>query len=257
MNRGRMDQVVEMAKWSMVDFDSVKNQIVFRIINGRMNEKELQSLVHIPVMNLAVIFVVQFGQSDEMGVSIRISKKLLEHWEMDLQDLWKIAYENTCLRCPAKSDSLDHLLRRIVMCDIPDPKEQEKVLEMLDSTKDNESEELIVLSNNVSAYGASCMIYGDALKEYAVWKQSDLVILPSSIHEVLLVKYDGSSDVRWLSRMVSDINISDVAENERLSDSVYIYRWKQDVLEDTETGKRIRPGYDGIAKLVEEMQQAS
>ena len=41
MNRGRMDQVVEMAKWSMVDFDSVKNQIVFRIINGRMNEKEL------------------------------------------------------------------------------------------------------------------------------------------------------------------------------------------------------------------------
>lgn len=128
---------------------------------------------------------------------------------------------------------------------------------MLDSTKDNESEELIVLSNNVSAYGASCMIYGDALKEYAVWKQSDLVILPSSIHEVLLVKYDGSYDVRWLSRMVSDINISDVAENERLSDSVYIYRWKQDVLEDTETGKRIRPGYDGIAKLVEEMQQAS
>ena len=73
MNRGRMDQVVEMAKWSMVDFDSVKNQIVFRIINGRMNEKELQSLAHIPVMNLAVIFVVQFGQSDEMGVSIRIS----------------------------------------------------------------------------------------------------------------------------------------------------------------------------------------
>ena len=64
------------------------------------------------------------------------------------------------------------------------------------------------------------------------------MILPSSIHEVLLVKYDGSSDVRWLSRMVSDINISDVAENERLSDSVYIYRWKQDVLEDTETGKR-------------------
>ena len=58
-----------------VDFDSVKNQIVFRIINGRMNEKELQSLAHIPVMNLAVIFVVQFGQSDEMGVSIRISKK--------------------------------------------------------------------------------------------------------------------------------------------------------------------------------------
>ena len=57
MNRGRMDQVVEMAKWSMVDFDSVKNQIVFRIINGRMNEKELQSLAHIPVMNLAVIFV--------------------------------------------------------------------------------------------------------------------------------------------------------------------------------------------------------
>ena len=257
MNRRRMDQVVEMAKWSTVDFDSVKNQIVFRIINGKMNEKELQSLAHIPVMNLAVIFVVQFGQSDEMGVSIRISKKLLEHWEINLQDLWRIAYENTCLRCPAKSDSLDHLLRRIVMCDIPDPKEQEKVLEMLDSTKDNESQELTVLSNNVNAYGASCMMYADALKECAAWQHSDLVILPSSIHEVLLVKYDGSSDVRWFSRMVSDINASEVAENERLSDSVYIYRWKQDLLEDTETGERIRPGYDGIAKLMEKMQQAS
>ncbi len=257
MNRGRMDQVVEMAKWSMVDFDSVKNQIVFRIINGRMNEKELQSLAHIPVMNLAVIFVVQFGQSDEMGVSIRISKKLLEHWEIDLQDLWKIAYENTCLKYQAKSDSLEHLLRRIVMCDISDPKKQKKVLDMLDSTEDNESEELTVLSNNMSAYGASCMMYGDALKECAAWLQSDLVVLPSSIHEVLLVKYDGNSDVRWLSRMVFNINVSEVQKSDRLSDSVYIYRWKQDLLEDTETGEKIRPGYAGIAELVKELQQAS
>ena len=164
MNRGRMDQVVEMAKWSMVDFDSVKNQIVFRIINGRMNEKELQSLAHIPVMNLAVIFVVQFGQSNEMGVSIRISKKLLEHWEINLQDLWRIAYENTCLRCPAKSDSLDHLLRRIVMCDIPDPKEQEKeILSALFAGKEEEA---------LAAYGKYVeMLYPMTVPEIKITSQ--------------------------------------------------------------------------------------
>lgn len=101
------------------------------------------------------------------------------------------------------------------------------------------------------------MMYGDALKECAAWLQSDLVVLPSSIHEVLLVKYDGNSDVRWLSRMVFNINVSEVQKSDRLSDSVYIYRWKQDLLEDTETGEKIRPGYAGIAELVKELQQAS
>lgn len=257
MDRERIMQNLNMASQTIGNFELARERIMFRIINAEMHEKELQSLVHIPVMNLAVIFTVQFDKFSTDVLCTKISKDLLKYWNVDVQSLWKIAYENTRMKYPATASSMDSFLKRILLCNIADPQEQEEILGLMKNQENNETTELTILSNRTGVFGASCMLYEGALKECAELSQSDLLIFPSSIHEVLLTKYDGSSDVRCFSHMVSSINASEVAEEERLADNVYIYRWKQGLLENSETGEWIRPGYTGIAELLEEMKQVS
>ena len=67
------------------------------------------------------------------------------------------------------------------------------------------------------------MLYPNILKNFAEQLDRDLVILPSSIHEVLLLPYDESILFRELSDMVSNINQNEVAVEDRLSNHVYFY----------------------------------
>ena len=64
--------------------------------------------------------------------------------------------------------------------------------------------------------------------------RGDYFILPSSIHEVLLLRDDGNMDYRALEAMVREINVTQVAPEERLSDQVYHYDAAEKLLE---TGK--------------------
>lgn len=55
-----------------------------------------------------------------------------------------------------------------------------------------------------------------------------MIILPSSIHEVLLVVYEEELCMEELKEMVRHVNQTEVAKEEILSDNVYIYSRKTD-----------------------------
>ncbi len=82
---------------------------------------------------------------------------------------------------------------------------------------------LYVLTNSSGICGACALLYPDQLKNFADMLESDLVILPSSIHEVLLVPYDDHISFDELAHMVSHINRAEVPVEDRLSDQVYLY----------------------------------
>ena len=64
------------------------------------------------------------------------------------------------------------------------------------------------------------MFYEDALSELCEKIGTDLYILPSSVHEVIAVSSElGTPDE--LSQMVREVNGSQVAPEEQLSDHVY------------------------------------
>ena len=68
------------------------------------------------------------------------------------------------------------------------------------------------------------------LKEFADSQGSDLVILPSSIHEVLLVPYKERLDFEYLRQMVRNINGLEVPPEDQLSDEVYLYERGRDAI---------------------------
>ena len=100
-----------------------------------------------------------------------------------------------------------------------------------DMENDEDRIPMYVLSNKQKLQGAACMFYPDILKNFAEEKNSDLYILPSSIHEVILLPAVGDLEKEGLLEMVTEINKTQVQECDVLADSVYYYNRKLQQLE--------------------------
>lgn len=87
---------------------------------------------------------------------------------------------------------------------------------------------IYVLSNQHRLNGSSCILYQHLLHDFARRIGSDFYILPSSVHEVLLIPADNQISMSTLSSMVRDVNSSQLAREEILSDHVYYYSLETD-----------------------------
>ena len=82
---------------------------------------------------------------------------------------------------------------------------------------------IYMLTNEKKAMGASVILYPGVLESMAEGFQSDIYVLPSSIHEVMIVADIGQS-ASELKKTVLRVNGSFVDRDEYLSESVYLYQ---------------------------------
>ena len=90
---------------------------------------------------------------------------------------------------------------------------------------------MYVATNVFKMNGACILLYDGVLKKFAEKIGSDFYILPSSVHEVIFVPANGDMDARYLIQMVKEVNATEVAPDEVLSDNVYIYHADKDFVE--------------------------
>ncbi|WP_278320793.1 DUF5688 family protein [Lacrimispora sphenoides] len=116
-------------------------------------------------------------------------------------------------------------LRSINDSEIKGHLEEMKMGEMVDDLLDFDSQKppLYVLSNKKQINGAGCILYDGCLKDFADSQNSDVVILPSSLHETILVPDDGNLDYGELQKTVGQINESEVPKEDVLSNRIYRY----------------------------------
>ena len=99
---------------------------------------------------------------------------------------------------------------------------------------------MIVASNEGKVHGAIAMKAGDKLAEVADRYGTDLAILPSSIHECLLIPVKGDMDFTTLNMMVQDVNATQVAPEEVLGNHAYRYNKEEQSItyyHDSKSGK--------------------
>jgi len=82
---------------------------------------------------------------------------------------------------------------------------------------------MIVATNETKLNGAVVMKAMEKLLEIADEYDKDLAILPSSIHEILLVPIDEETDFSHLNAMVQEVNETELTDDEVLSDHIYWY----------------------------------
>lgn len=233
------------------DYKKVKRNLCFRIVNYERNKELLKEIPYARYLDLAMIFYCQFQHETIQNASILIRNEHMKVWNMDLYTLKKDAIENTptLLKGEIMSmedmiyDMLKHkMMRDIDMCvenqmdskislteDMVEPIVQEMMKKIYSEAK---GPCMYVATNTNRNYGASVMLYPLFLQEFAKKTKSDYYVLPSSVHEVILVpKKNEEGEVEMLKEMVKDTNKTEVAEEEILSDTVYLYRFQENVLE--------------------------
>ena len=198
------------------DFDNIRNleivksRIAYRLISVCKNESLLSEIPWIPFLDLAVVFYLRFEPQDGYAVSMCINHGLARSWGLTADDLFAVASENTPELLPAKTESLPELMAGFLHVD-PDTLRAPGV------------PELHVLSNVTGIYGAACLLYDGVIGEFARKADADLLILPSSVHEVMLLADSPDSDHESLRDTVRSVNGEAVPPEDFLSDELYRY----------------------------------
>ena len=133
------------------------------------------------------------------------------------EQLFKLAVENTRRIFPPFVKSMSEVIYGMfVKDDMP-----REVVEMMIGEMPTDKM-MYVISNDKGINGAISMLYEDKLHTLAMELESDLYILPLSVHEVIAVSAEMGYPYE-LAEMVSEINMDQVALEERLSNQVYHY----------------------------------
>ncbi|MCR5604754.1 MAG: DUF5688 family protein [Lachnospiraceae bacterium] len=102
----------------------------------------------------------------------------------------------------------------------------DNLLEMYGISKE-EHPSMYVLSNSITLNGAAALLDAKTMEDISQKLGGDFIVLPSSIHEVIVLPADVEMDRRDLEAMVQDVNAGEVAPEDRLSDHVYMYDSKE------------------------------
>lgn len=199
-------------------FDKVRDRICYRLIGKRENEELLEEIPYIDFLDLAICFYYAY-QDDDLGHgSILIYNSHMEMWDTCTAELFGLAKRNTPKLFPWRCCSLDEAIAE-VMGESVGQADGEPLLEI----------PLKALSNTIRVNGAACILYPGVLEELARQEGCGLYIIPSSIHEVLLLPatYTRMS-ANELKQMIMDVNSTQVAPEEVLSDTLYYYDAKQE-----------------------------
>ncbi|MDD3204174.1 MAG: DUF5688 family protein [Lachnospiraceae bacterium] len=202
------DEHVHSISDQMLQYDFMKEYLSLRIINQAENRELLSQIPYESFLDLAVIIYVILPTNDETNAYIKVTNQLLEVWGVSFEDAYQQA---------------------IMLFN----KEETVVTNMVDILNelgfsgfdDMGVPPLYVMTNHSRMYGASRILDTDVLESFAERMNADLVVIPSSTHEVLLLPVTESvQTIELMNDMVKEVNRTEVDAEERLSDHVYLYR---------------------------------
>ncbi|MFP3154459.1 DUF5688 family protein [Lachnospiraceae bacterium ZAX-1] len=201
-------------------FENIEKRIVYKLIHFEKNKELLADIPYIPYLDLAIVFYCLIADTSAGSATILIHNAQVDTWDVDVQKLFELSMINTpFLLAPVYEE-----LNRAILSFLPSSE-----LDAYDIAADDPIP-MYVLTNENKLNGASCLLYQDLLKDIATRFDSDFYILPSSIHEVLLVPVDGDCYRHVFTPMVLEVNDTEVRSEELLSDHVYYYSRKQNAL---------------------------
>lgn len=197
--------------------ENTRDRVVMMLINTEQNKELLETVPHREFRDLSIVYRI-VTDIDATGMqSALIKNELAEHFGMDEQTLYTAAVENTKRIFPPVTMDLNDIVRDMFISDgMPEEIADLMIGEMPTDRR------MYVITNERKINGAVSMLYENELHTLAEQLETDLYILPSSIHECIAVSA-ALGDPNELAQMVADVNMSQVDISERLSNQVYHY----------------------------------
>ncbi|MCM1192541.1 MAG: DUF5688 family protein [Acetatifactor muris] len=195
------------------DFSQVKEKIFYRLINYAENRELLEQMPHIRFLDLAKVFCIRYEKEEVGSGIISIYHSHLEHWGISADELETVADVNSPLFMAQRISNMSSVL-------VENGVSQED----LSVPMPEEFSSVYVMSNISKSNGAGTICYPNILKTLSEKADRDIIILPSSIHEVILIPFNENENMETFRDMVHYVNANALEPEDFLSDNVYIYR---------------------------------
>ena len=190
----------------LTDWDKAKRRIIYALVNQKANEEMLKELPHKEFLDLAIIFKVMLSVKGSHA-TVQVTNNHLDILGITVDDLMETAVKNTKELLPARVKGLNQTVSE--MGGLMQPKE--------------EDEQVFILTNNQNYFGAAAILYDGQIKNAAEKMGSDLFLIPSSVHEWLMIRADESVTGDELKSMICEVNSNAVSPHEVLGDHAYFY----------------------------------
>lgn len=209
------------------DFDKVRPLIIPKLVNYEKNRSLLSDIPHIRFLDLAIIFQCLLNSSPEEYATILIHNHHAEYWHVTIEELHQAALKNGPLLLPDHMNNLQDILHHY-------KKENSIPVSNLKTDFSNPSDapSMYVLTNPCRINGAAVILYEGLLLQISKNFHQNLVVLPSSVHEVILVPVSENAPERliFFQDMVREVNETQVMDDEILSDHAYFYSLEEESL---------------------------
>lgn len=184
-------------------------RVTCQVVNKMSNAEMLMGVPYKTVLDMALVFRVMLQESEYGTASFLVSHALCDYYSISFEELYSAAVVNM-----ACEGFMTHTIESVLaeMGTLPG------------QTFASECP-MLIITNRRRLYGAAVMAYPAYFKRLSEKTGSDLYILPSSIHEVIVVP-DTGADPGELRKMVMEVNASGLDKEEFLSDNVYRYSRK-------------------------------
>lgn len=199
------------------DYDLVKEGLSYKLISAERNSGLLSDVPHVPFLDLAIVFYYAFENRGLPDGTILIKNKHMEMWGVSTEQLMRDAGENAPKSLPGVCRDMCSVLERIY------PGKSEEIF-----LANEPMLPMYVLSNSRMVNGAAAMLYPDILHNLSETLKSDLYIIPSSVHEVIVLARNMAGDEKSLREMIHTVNETQLEPQDVLSDSLYFYDRKDE-----------------------------
>ena len=215
----RIEASIDMSFF--LDYGKMKERVVYKVIGYEKNKELLRQIPHILFLDMALVFYCHAPQRELGSATILIYDSHLKMWGVTKERLYWDARKNTQIILPAQILSMEKMMEEIFS-----PEAEIEVSGEDDEKECKESGRMYVLGNEKRLFGAAAMFYDGVLEKFSEKIEKSLFVLPSSVHEVILIPDDGIQEPEELWKMVCEINETQVEPEEVLTDAVYYFSRK-------------------------------
>ena len=203
----------------MMNFEDLKDSLTVKVVNTENNKDYLVDKPTEQIEDMSVVFAAVVKETDEGRMTLPITNEIMESMGVDQQQLKETALANISDQDYSFKSMRDVLVGMMFPDGIP---ENDPMVDMMLPPEDAGTQ-MYVLSNTQNVNGAAEILNKKAMDEIAEKLGGDFIVLPSSVHETIVLPINEDMDSKELEGMVQQINAGVVSDEDKLSDHVFQY----------------------------------
>ncbi|MCD8362184.1 MAG: DUF5688 family protein [Lachnospiraceae bacterium] len=215
---------------SIKDYDQVKERLTVQLVGREGNEDRLLTIPHQDMEDMSLVYHIDLGPMGGGTGRILITNEMLQAYGISAERLHQDALKSAQERQPFVIRSMNEIMAEFM------------------GTEPSEvsgAPDLYVATNPEMKNGACVIAYPGFMEAAAETMKGNFFILPSSLHEVIMVPENGMMSYQELETIVANVNQTQVLPEDQLSGNVYHYDCQEKAFE-------LAAKYDARARRKEE-----